>query len=151
MSSSTSFANPDAANLYRELAAVSVIAVVGRSPDRTRPSHRTARAMQRQGFRIAPVRPVTDSILGERAIASLRELSGPVDFVNVFRQASVVDGIVDDCLALGLPRLCIQEGIVNEAAARRAAAGGVWTMMDRCILRDFNRRCGGSRASSAAP
>jgi hypothetical protein len=151
LSSTTSFANPDAANLCRELTAVSVIAVVGLSPDETRPSHRIARAMQRHGFRIVPVRPVTDSILGERAIASLRELPGPVDLVNVFRQASAVDGIVDDCLALGLPRLWIQEGIVNEAAARRAAAGGVWTVMDRCILRDFNGLCGGSRASSAAP
>ena len=151
MSSTTSFANPDEANLCPELAAVSVIAVVGLSPDRTRPSHRIARALQRHGVRIVPVRPVTDSIPGERAIASLREPPGPLDPVNVFRQASAVDGIVDDGLALGLPRLWIQEGIVNEAAARRAVAGGVWTVMDRCILRDFNGLCGGSRTSSAAP
>lgn len=151
MSSNTPFANPDPASLCRELAAVRVMAVVGLSPDETRPSHRIARAMQRHGFRIVPVRPLTESILGEKAVAALREIPGPVDLVNVFRQGSAIDGIVDDCLALGLPRLWIQEGIVNQAAARRAVAGGIWTVMDRCVLRDFNGLCGGSRAGSAAP
>lgn len=151
MSSNPPFSNPDAASLCRELAAVRVMAVVGLSPDETRPSHRIARAMQRHGFRIVPVRPRSDSILGERAVAGLRDLPGPVDLVNVFRQGSAIDDIVDDCLALALPRLWIQEGIVNSPAACRAAAGGIWTVMDRCILRDFNGLCGGSRARSAAP
>ena len=148
MSSKACFANPDAASLCRELAAARVMAVVGLSPDETRPSHRIARAMQRHGFRIVPVRPAADCILGEQAVAGLRELPGRVDLVNVFRQGSAIDGIVDDCLALGLPRLWIQEGIVNEPAARRAVAGGVWTVMDRCILRDFNGLCAGSRTGS---
>jgi predicted CoA-binding protein len=96
------------------------MAVVGLSPDEKRPSHRVARAMQRYGFRIVPVRPRLDSILGEKAVAELRDLPGPVDLVNVFRQGSAIDDIVDACLALGLPRLWIQEGIVNSPAARRA-------------------------------
>lgn len=151
MSSNAYFANPDVASLCRELAAVRMMAVVGLSPDETRPSHRIARAMQRHGFRVVPVRPLADRILGEKAVAGLRELPGPVDLVNVFRQGSAIDGIVDDCLALGLPRLWIQEGIVNEPAARRAVASGVWTVMDRCILRDFNGLCGGSRAGFTSP
>jgi predicted CoA-binding protein len=151
VSSNAYFANPDAASLCRELAAVRMMAVVGLSRDETRPSHRIDRAMQRHGFRVVPVRPLADRILGEKAVAGLRELPGPVDLVNVFRQGSAIDGIVDDCLALGLPRLWIQEGIVNEPAARRAVASGVWTVMDRCILRDFNGLCGGSRAGFTSP
>lgn len=92
-----------------------------------------------------PVRPLVDEVLGEKAFASLAEIPGPVDLVNVFRTAEHVEGLVDDCIRLGLPRLWIQEGIIDEAAAARSAAHGIWTVMDRCIWRDFNGLCGGRR------
>ena len=139
------FTNPDATEICAVLAQVRTIAVVGLSPRPNRPSHSISRAMQRAGFRIVPVRPLVDEVLGEKAFESLAAIPGPVDLVNVFRAASQMDGIVDDCIRLGLPRLWIQEGIVNEAAAARAVAHGIWTVMDRCIWRDFNGLCGGRR------
>lgn len=65
----------------------------------------------------------------------------------MFRAARFIDGIVDDCLRLGIARLWIQEGIVNEPAAQRACAGGIKVVMDRCIWRDYNGLCGPMFAS----
>jgi len=141
----TGFTNPDADAICSMLAEVRTIAVVGLSPRPNRPSHSIARAMQRAGFRIVPVRPLVDEVLGEKAFESLADVPDKIDLVNVFRAASQIDAIVDDCIRLGLPRLWIQEGIVNEAAAARAVAHGIWTVMDRCIWRDFNGLCGGQR------
>lgn len=140
------FTNPDVTAICAVLAQVRTIAVVGLSPRPNRPSHSIARAMQRAGFHIVPVRPLVDEVLGEKAFESLADVPDRVDLVNVFRAASQVDAIVDDCIRLGLPRLWIQEGIVNEAAAARAVAHDTWTVMDRCIWRDFNGLCGGHRS-----
>jgi predicted CoA-binding protein len=141
----TGFTNPGAKDICAQLARVRTIAVIGLSPRPNRPSHGIARAMQRAGFRIVPVRPLVDEVLGEKAYASLAVLPEPPDLVNVFRAAREVDAIVDQCIALGLARLWIQEGIVDEAAAARAVAHGIWTVMDRCIWRDFNGLCGARR------
>ena len=145
MKRETGFTNPDANAICAMLAGVRTIAVVGLSPRPNRPSHGIARAMQCAGFRIVPVRPLVDEVLGEKAFECLADVPDSVDLVNVFRAASHIDAIVDDCIRLGLPRLWIQEGIVNEAAAARALAHGISTVMDRCIWRDFNRLCGGQR------
>jgi len=117
---------------------VKTIAVVGLSPKPSRPSHRIARSLKERGFRIIPIRPLMAQVLGEKAYASPDEIGEKVDLVNVFRSADQLAPIVDDCLRLGLPRLWIQEGIVNEAAAGRARAGGIDVVMDRCIWRDLN-------------
>lgn len=143
------FRNPDTDSICRELQSIGTIAIVGLSPNENRPSFRIARAMQRHGYRIIPVRPLVDSVLGEKAYASLRDVDVPYDLVDVFRAADALDSIVDDCIAVGAKRLWIQDGIVNEPAARRAAEHGIWTVMDRCILRDFNALCGGVRRSAA--
>jgi len=120
---------------------VKTIAVVGLSPLATRPSYRIARAMQGAGYKIVPVRPLVSKVLGEPAYARLADLPQPVDLVNVFRAARFIDTIVDDCIRLGLKRLWIQEGIVNEAAAERARDAGIRVVMDRCIWRDYNSIC----------
>lgn len=132
------------------LGAVKTIAVVGLSPQPARPSHRIARAMQSRGFRILPVRPLVHEVLGERAYARLADIDQPVDLVNVFRAASQLDPIVDECLRLGLKRLWIQLGIVNMAAAERARAGGMQVVMDRCIWTDLNGICAGTIPLSSA-
>lgn len=138
------FANPSISELCATLCEVRVIAVVGLSPNPSRPSHRIAAAMQRRGFRIIPVHPAAREILGEPVSRSLREVGEPFDLVNVFRAADAVDAIVDDCVAIDARRLWIQEGIVNAPAALRAAGHGIWTVMDRCIWRDFNGLCNGN-------
>ncbi|MFN3544275.1 MAG: CoA-binding protein [Thiobacillus sp.] len=134
-----SFENSDDAALRALFDRVRTIAVVGLSPQPARPSFRVAEAMQRYGFRIVPVRPLVDEVLGEKAHASLADISFPVDLVDVFRAAEHVPAIVDACLALHLPAIWIQEGIHADAAAERARAGGMTTVMDRCLLKEYIR------------
>jgi predicted CoA-binding protein len=135
------FSNPDERTICAMLKAVRTIAVVGLSPRPARPSHRIARALKEKGYRIIPVRPLVDEVLGEKAHASLADIDEPVDLVNVFRAANHLRPIVDDCLRLGLPRLWIQDGIINEVEANRARTAGMQVVMDRCILRDLNALC----------
>lgn len=132
------FTNPDDDARCALLRQVRTIAVVGLSPNPSRPSHRIARALKARGYRIIPVRPLVSEVLGEKAYARLDEIGDKVDLVNVFRSADQLGPIVDDCLRLNLSRLWIQEGIVNEEAAARACAGGMEVVMDRCILRDLD-------------
>ena len=134
-----SFAHPDDATLRALLDRVKTIAVVGLSPQPARPSYRVAQAMQRYGYRIIPVRPLVDEVLGEKAYASLADIPFAVDLVDVFRAAEHVPAIVEQCLALHLPAIWIQEGIVHDAAAQRAQAGGMTVVMDRCLLKDYVR------------
>jgi predicted CoA-binding protein len=133
------FANPDDDTLRSLLQSVRTVAVVGLSPQPARPSYRVAQAMQRYGYRIVPVRPLVDEVLGEKAYASLADIPFAIDLVDVFRAAEHVPAIVEQCLALNLPAIWIQEGIVHEAAAQQAQTGGMTVVMDRCILKDYVR------------
>jgi uncharacterized protein len=136
------FLNPKAEQIAKLLRAAATIAVVGLSPDRTRPSHGVAKALQRFGYRIIPVNPFAESILGEPAVASLDQLPealGPgerIDIVDVFRRREHVAGIVDECIRLKLPALWLQEGVVDERAAARAVQAGIFTVMDRCLFKE---------------
>ena len=135
------FVNPPADEIARLLRAAHTIAVVGLSAERTRPSHAVALALQRFGYRIIPVNPLVESVLGEPAVPSLDQLpellarDERVDIVDVFRRPEHVAGIVSDCIRLKLPVLWLQEGVIDEAAAERAARAGIFTVMDRCLLR----------------
>lgn len=135
------FANPSRAELAQLLRSARTIAVVGLSPDRTRPSHGVARALQRFGYRVIPVNPTAESILGEPAIGSLEQLpevlgaDERLDIVDVFRRPVHVAGIVEQCIRLKLPALWLQEGVIDAAAAQRAVQAGIFTVMDRCIFK----------------
>lgn len=113
------------------------IAVVGLSPKPSRPSHRVAAAMQSFGFRILPVRPAVDHILGEPAYPDLHALPIKPDLVNVFRAPEHVSGIVASCIELNIRNLWLQDGVIDEDAAQRARAAGMTVVMDRCIYRDY--------------
>ena len=136
------FANPSADAISQLLRSAHTIAVVGLSPDRTRPSHGVARALQRFGYRVIPVTPYAESILGEPAVPALDQLPevlGPderIDIVDVFRRPVHVAGIVADCIRLKFPALWLQDGVIDAAAAERARAAGIFTVMDRCLFRD---------------
>jgi predicted CoA-binding protein len=131
------FRNPSADRIRALLAEIRTIAVVGLSPRPNRPSFEVAQAMQGFGYRIVPVRPAVDSVLGERAYPDLYALPEPVDLVNVFRNPREIAPIVDACIALKLPRLWLQDGVVNGVEALRAQAAGIEVIMDRCIYRDY--------------
>lgn len=132
-----SFPNPSSGEIRDLLGRIKTIAVVGLSPKPGRPSYGVSQAMQRFGYRIVPVRPAVAEVLGEKAYASLAEIPFPVDLVDVFRAAEHIPGLVDECLAIGVPALWIQEGIVHEEAAGRARAAGLTVVMDRCIYKDY--------------
>jgi uncharacterized protein len=136
------FTNPTAGEIAHLLRTARTIAVVGLSADPGRPSHSVARALQRFGYRIIPVTPAAESILGEPAVPALSELprvlgaGERVDIVDVFRRPQYVAGIVAECIALKLPALWLQDGVIDEAAAGRARDAGIFTVMDRCLYRD---------------
>ena len=136
------FQNPPDDEIARLLQRVRSIAVVGLSPRTNRPSHGVAAQMQRFGYRIIPVRPAVDSVLGEEAYATLREVPGKFDLVDVFRAPEYVDAIVEECIALRAPAIWLQEGVVNIPAAERARQTGMTVVMDRCIYREYLRLFG---------
>lgn len=131
------FHNPSSERIRTLLGEIRSIAVVGLSPRPDRPSFEVAQAMQRFGYRIVPVRPAVDRVLGEPAYPDLYALPEPVDLVDVFRNPKEIAPIVDACIELGLPRLWLQDGVINEAEALRAQAAGIEVVMDRCVYRDY--------------
>jgi predicted CoA-binding protein len=90
--------------------------------------------MQRHGYRILPVNPTVESVLGERAYPSLADLPTRPDIVNVFRLPKFIPAIVEQMLDLGFKNLWVQQGIIHTEAAALAEAGGIWVVMDRCIM-----------------
>jgi uncharacterized protein len=136
------FQNPSTAEITALLRSAKTIAIVGLSADPSRPSHSVASALQRFGYRVIPVTPTAESVLGERAVATLdqaHEVLRPgetIDVVDVFRRPEHVAAIVADCIRLKLPALWLQDGVIDEEAAGRARAAGIFTVMNRCMYRD---------------
>ena len=115
------------------------IAVVGLSSKRFRPSYGVTEYMQRSGYRIIPVNPNEAEILGERCYPDLDSVPGTVDIVDIFRRSEFVPEIVEAAIRKGARAIWMQEGVVHEAAAKRATEAGIVVLMDRCILKDHRR------------
>jgi predicted CoA-binding protein len=135
------FENPSPQAIGALLRRARTVAVVGLSPNENRPSHRVARAMQGFGWRIVPVRPAVSEVLGEPAYASLDDipeaLRRDIDLVDVFLAPERVGPVVDRAIALGLPAIWLQDGVIDEAAAQRARDAGLTVVMNRCVWRDW--------------
>jgi len=132
------FDNPSKSDIDAFLRRIRSIAILGLSETPGKPSHNMAEALQKFGYRIVPVNPTATQILGEKAwpdLASAIAGVGPVDLVDVFRRPEHVAAIVDDCIRLKVPALWLQEGVVDEAAADKARAAGIFTVMDRCLFK----------------
>jgi predicted CoA-binding protein len=118
------------------------IAVIGLSADPQKPSHYVSAYMQQHGYTLYPINPAIETVLGEKSYASLTDLVAAgirPDVVDVFRVPTFIPAIVDEMLSLGLPNLWIQQGIIHHEAARRAEAGGIHVVMDRCIMVEHRR------------
>jgi predicted CoA-binding protein len=110
------------------------IAVVGLSANPDRPSYRVSRYLQQQGYKIIPVNPNIREVLGEKAYPRLKDIPDKVDIVDVFRRSEDIPPIADEAIAIKAKVLWMQEGIVNEAAAKKAEAAGLKVVMDHCIM-----------------
>jgi predicted CoA-binding protein len=132
------FDNPGKSEIDAFVRRIRAVAILGLSETEGKPSYNVARSLQKFGLRIVPVNPAASRILGERAwpdLESALQGAGPVDVVDVFRRPEHVAAIVDDCIRLKVPALWLQEGVVDAAAAERARAAGIFTVMDRCLLK----------------
>ncbi|TAK70194.1 MAG: CoA-binding protein [Actinomycetota bacterium] len=109
-------------------------AVVGCSPEPWRDSHRIAELLQRNGFRIIPVNPAVESVLGETCYPSLADIpsSAGVEVVDVFRRSEFAGAVADEAVACGAVGVWMQLGVVDTAAAERARAAGLRVVMNRC-------------------
>lgn len=128
------------------LEAARTIAVVGLSPSAERPSHGVARYLRDAGFRIVPVNPHHQTILGERSYPTLTAaaVDHAIDVVDVFRRSQFAGAIVDEAIGLKpAPRLIwLQMGVVDQAARERAQAAGIPFVMDRCLMVDHRALAG---------
>jgi hypothetical protein len=125
--------------LTQLLTQAKTIAVVGLSSKPARASYGVARFLQRQGYRIIPINPAETEVLGERAYARIAEVPDAIDIVDVFRRSEAVLDVLEDALPKKPRCFWMQEGVVNEEAARRAEAAGISVVMDHCILKEIAR------------
>ena len=117
------------------------IAIVGLSPKPERDSHHVAQYLQSQGFRIVPINPAVDEVLGERSWPSLTEAAKHhrIDLVDVFRDSAAVPPIADEAIAIGAQALWLQIGVRHDAALAKAQAAGLAVVQDHCTLVEHQR------------
>jgi uncharacterized protein len=116
------------------------IAVVGLSSDPLRPSFGVSQYMQHKGYRIIPVNPNEQMVLGEKSYGSLAEVPERIDLVDVFRRPEFVPEIIDELIRLKIPAIWLQEGVVHQVAAKKARDAGIFVVMDKCILKEHRAR-----------
>ena len=133
----------DSEKIRRILRTHKTLAVVGLSAQWHRPSYFAAKYMQEHGYRIIPVNPGYDEILGERCYKSLRDIPEPVDVVDCFRKAVEIPGIAEEAIAIGAKVLWMQLGVHNDQARARAEAAGLEVVENRCVKIEHGRFFGG--------
>ena len=132
----------DIATIQDILNSAKTVAVVGLSKTELRASYFVGFYLRRHGFRVIPVNPREQEILGETSYPSLRDIPGRVDVVNVFRKPDALPEIAEEAVAIGAGTLWCQFGVINEEGARIAEAGGLSVVMDRCIKVEHARYVG---------
>ncbi len=128
--------------LRKAMTAAKTIAVIGLSPDPEKPSNFVPAYLQSKGYKIIPVNPTVDQVLGEKSYASLAEIPVKIDIVDVFRRAEKTPPIVDEAAKVGAGLVWLQEGIISAEAAARAEAHGMPIVMDKCLLKEHKRLIG---------
>jgi uncharacterized protein len=135
--------NEDINTLRRILKQAHTIAVVGLSANWWRPSYFAAKYMQEHGYRVIPVNPAYQEVLGEKCYASLRDIPEKVDIVDCFRKSEEIPPIAEEAVAIGAKALWMQIGVINHSAADAARAAGLDVVMDRCVKIEHARLFGG--------
>ena len=127
-------------NIEREIFELTkTIAVVGLSPQPDRPSNQVAAYLQKQGYRIIPVNPKADQILGEKCYPDLVSIPEKIDLVDIFRRSEDIPPIIEDAIRKGIKAIWMQEGITNESAAKRAREAGLLVVMNKCAKMEHKR------------
>ena len=133
----------DIKNLRRILKTNHVIAVVGLSANWWRPSFFVAKYLQDHGYRVIPVNPAYQEVLGEKCYASLKDIPEKIDMVDCFRKPAEIPALAEDAIAIGAKCLWMQLGVVNDEAAVRSRSAGLDVVMDRCVKIEHGRLFGG--------
>jgi predicted CoA-binding protein len=133
----------DSDKVRRILRKHKTLAVVGLSAQWHRPSYFAAKYMQEHGYRVIPVNPAYDTILGERCYKSLRDIPERVDIVDCFRKPAEIPALAEDAIAIGAKVLWMQLGVQNAAARARAEAAGLEVVENRCVKIEHGRFFGG--------
>ncbi len=115
------------------------IAIVGLSPNPSRPSHGVALYLERHGYEITPVNPNASEILGHPCYPSLKQVPQPLEIVDIFRDPAAIPGIVDEAIECGAKAIWMQLGLADETAAQKAREAGLAVVMDRCIMIEHAR------------
>ena len=126
-----------------QLAGSHTIAVVGLSPSPERDSHRVAKYLQEQGYRVIPVNPMADEVLGEKSYPDLKSVPEPIDMVDIFRRSEYVLPVVEEAIEVGAKYIWMQDGVMHQEAAAKALEAGLLVVMNNCVLREHSRRFGG--------
>jgi len=114
---------------------VKTIAVLGLSPDESKASNHVATYLQEVGYKIVPVYPKYDEILGEKVYRSLTEIPFEIDMVDIFRKPAAFDAIADACIARGDVKVFWgQVGLVNNTAAQKAKDAGITVVQNYCTM-----------------
>jgi predicted CoA-binding protein len=137
----TAFANPPDEAIARLLNGAKTVALIGASANPARDSHEVMAFLQSKGHRVIPVNPGLEgkTLLGERVYAQIGDIPEPVDMADVFRASEYVSGIVDACIAAGVPAIWTQLGVVDTEAAARGVAAGLTVVMNKCPKIEYPR------------
>ena len=133
----------DSNELRRILKECKTVAVVGLSANEMRPSFFAAKYMQDHGYRIIPVNPNYDEILGEKCYPDLVSIPEPVDMVDLFQRADRAMPFVEQAIEIGAKVVWMQLGVINDEAAKLASDAGLEVVMDRCVKIEYARLFGG--------
>ncbi len=115
------------------------VAVVGLSPKQDRPSYRVAEYLMAHGYEIVPVNPNCAEVFGKKCYKSLADVPGEIDVVDIFRRSEDVMPVVEEAIKVKAKAVWMQEGIINEEAARKAKDAGLDVVMDRCMLKEHTK------------
>jgi predicted CoA-binding protein len=135
--------NTDINTLRRLLREVKTIAMVGLSANWYRPSFFAAKYLQEHGYRVIPVNPAYEEVLGEKCYPSLKEIPEKIDMVDCFRKSEDIEPIAKQAIEIGASILWMQLGVTNEKAASMARAAGLEVVQDRCVKIEHGRLYGG--------